>query len=112
MTEKENCLKKPLRKLYIDSMPDDPGVYGFWCAKTGRCIYIGKTEGDTQSIRKRVEQQWRKSANETLAAWIRHFGEYLEICYLRAPYGKIDALETRLIHLWNPEANIYKRKKQ
>lgn len=95
-------------------MPDDAiGVYGFWCVNPVRCVYVGKAE--RQSIRKRVKQQWKHSKNPILKSWIRSFAEHLEICYLalpRAKMHKVGDLETKLIGMWNPQANKQKRKKQ
>lgn len=105
--------KKPLCLSSIESMPDNAiGVYGFWNRRNGRCIYIGKTE--KQSIRKRVTQEWECSHNKELKSWITHFSNLLDICYLSVPYdkvNKVDGLETRLIHKWNPEANYRKKRR-
>lgn len=110
--------RRPLRRRNIDSIPVDAiGIYGFWHPRRNskgrkyrRCLYIGKAE--RQSIRVRVHQEWMDSHNSGLKKWIKCFGEELEICYLRVSPDRahrIDSLETRLIHLYNPETNIKKR---
>lgn len=86
------------------------GLYGFWCRKNGRCIYIGKAK--EQPIRERLLQHWKGSHNETLNLWIEAFGNYLDICYL--PISRqniIDKMETELIRKWNPEADKSRRRR-
>ena len=108
--------KLPLRRSNIERMPNEPGIYGFWCRGTGRWIYVGMARD--QTVRERVMQHWGNSSNKKLNAWIRFFGDSLEICYLKIPHDKIrqlghqlDHLETRLIRMWNPETNIKKKRR-
>ncbi len=100
----------PLRPSYIGSIPNDAiGIYVFWYKYNGRCIYVGKTE--SQSIRERVQLEYENSSNPQLKEWIECFGDSLEICYYPSDNIRdIDELETKFIHLWNPETNLNKRR--
>ena len=99
-----------LRRHNIDLIPGDiKGVYAFWCRVTRRCIYVGKTED--QSIKERLMQHWRGAGNKKVALWISAFGKFLDICYLPVKDGKIDRTETRLIHMWDPEINVQKKRR-
>lgn len=80
------------------------GVYAFWYRRSGRCVYVGMTSD--QPIKKRLRQHWNGSHNETLRLWIQGYGPHLDICYAGVDRGTIEALERRLIRLWNPEANV------
>ena len=106
MSRKERW-KKPLRQIHIDQMPEKKGVYGFW-STNGRCIYIGKSE--KQTIRTRMTQEFKNSHNPKLRRWIKYFGKHLEICYNDTTHNP-DRLETKLIHLFNPETNDRKQRK-
>ena len=80
------------------------GVYAFWCRTNGKCIYVGKAR--ERPIRERLREHWNRSHNESLRLWLEAFGEILDVCYISVERGKIDALERRLIRMWNPEANV------
>ena len=79
------------------------GVYAFWRRDNGRCLYVGKAED--QPIRERILQHWRGSHNEKLNLWMREFGNHLDVCYMYVKSNRIARFETRLIRMWNPEAN-------
>ena len=38
--------------------------------------------------------------------WIQVYGAYLDLCYAEVERNRIEALERRLIRMWNPEANV------
>lgn len=104
--------KFPLRRPNIESIPATlHGVYGFWCRKNGKCIYVGKA--DDQPIRTRLLQEWADSHNPMLKLWINAFGESLEVCYLPVKNrGKIRRVEAMLIRAWSPETNKHHNKRR
>ena len=84
------------------------GVYAFWHRNSGKCVYVGMASA--QPIRNRLRQHWNRSHNETLRLWIQSYGSDLDVCYAQVEETRIEALERRLIRLWNPEANVQHRR--
>ena len=80
------------------------GVYAFWCRQTGKCVYVGKAS--ERPIRDRLHDHWSGSHNKTLRLWIQEFGDQLDLCFAHVQRDKVALFERRLIHLWNPEANV------
>ena len=87
-----------------EQAPDLAGVYAFWFRKNGRCVYIGKAE---KNLKKRLDNHWNNvSSNNKLQLWIKAFGHSsLDFCYKAVSFERIDVLERRLIHIWQPAAN-------
>lgn len=80
------------------------GVYALWHRRSQKCIYVGRASA--QPIKDRLHQHWSGSHNETLRLWIQVYGAYLDLCYAEVERNRIEALERRLIRMWNPEANV------
>ena len=100
----------PLSISSIERIPPSVmGVYAFWNPANGKCIYVGQAK--CQPIKERLRAHWRNADNEKLRLWIQALGARIKICYLPLERGKIDKCETRLIRVWNPEANIQKKRK-
>lgn len=91
----------PFRRAELDKIPEDAfGLYGLWFHK--RCLYIGQA----QSIGRRLEQHWRHTHNDDLAAWIRAKGSQLRVSYLVLDqHSDIDSLEESYIKRFQPVTN-------
>lgn len=87
----------------IEMLPSsEGGVYAVWCAPTGKCVYVGRTD---RNLRARVKEHWGLGTNRKLALWIAAFGKTLILCYHRCEPRQSRTIEKRLIRTWQPEAN-------
>jgi len=98
-----NCKKNKFTYLHITDVPDGvKGIYGIWHNKT--CIYIGKAK--EQIIKVRLTQEWNRSHNKNLRAWIESMETNLTFCWISAETQTINSLETRLIDILQPVTNV------
>ena len=87
---------------------DRCGVYALWLPSATTpdwhdCIYVGKSE---TCVRRRLADHLRDEPNPELRRLLRTFRDLIEfsVAFTASP-EETDALETAVIHDWQPDAN-------